>query len=34
MYCMNNIMVADHHGLFIDLDLGYPGSFHDVSILW
>jgi hypothetical protein len=27
-------MVVDHHGLFIYLDLGYPGLFHDVDILW
>ncbi len=33
MYCMNNTMVVDHHGLFIYLDLGYVGSCHDVSIL-
>jgi hypothetical protein len=23
-YSMNNIVVLDHHGLFIYLDLGYP----------
>jgi hypothetical protein len=34
MYCMNNIMVVDHHGLFIYLDLGHPELFHDVNILW
>jgi hypothetical protein len=31
---MNNIVVVDHNGLFIYLDLRYLGSFHDVSILW
>ncbi len=33
MYCMNNTMVIDHHGLFIYLDLKYPCSFHNVSIM-
>jgi hypothetical protein len=33
MYCMNNTMVVDHHGLFIYLDLEYPRLFHEVSIL-
>ncbi len=31
---MNNKVVVEHCGLFIYLDLGYLGSFHDVSILW
>jgi hypothetical protein len=30
MYYMNNIVVVDHHGLFIYLDLK---SFHDINIL-
>ena len=33
MYCMNNVVIVDHHGLFIYVDPGYPGSFHDVSCL-
>jgi len=33
MYCVNNTVVVDHDGLFIYVDCGYPGSFHDVSIL-
>ncbi len=33
MHCMNNIVVVDHHGLFIYLDFWYLRSFHDVSIL-
>lgn len=33
MYCMNNIVLIDHHGLFIFVDVGYSGSFHDVTIL-
>jgi hypothetical protein len=30
---MNNTMVVDHWGLFIYLDFGYLGSYHDVTIL-
>jgi hypothetical protein len=33
MYCFNNTVVVDHNGLLILADPGYPGSFHDVSIL-
>jgi hypothetical protein len=33
MYYMNNMLVLDHHGLFIYLNNGYHGSFHDVNIL-
>ncbi len=33
MYAMNNTMILDHHGLFIYIDLGYLGSYHDVSIV-
>ena len=33
MYYINNIVVVDHHGLFIYVDLAYPDSFHDVSCL-
>jgi hypothetical protein len=28
-----NIVVMDHIGLFVYLDLGYQRSFHDISIL-
>jgi len=31
MHFMNNIVVMDHHGLFIYLDVGYQDSFHDVT---
>lgn len=27
MYCMNNTVVVSHEGLFIHLELGFPGSF-------
>jgi hypothetical protein len=30
MYAMNNIVILDHHGLFIYIDIGYLGSYHDV----
>jgi hypothetical protein len=33
MYSMNNTVIIDHDGLFIHVDPGYPGSFHDVTIL-
>lgn len=29
----NNIVIVDHCGLFIHLDLGYSCNFHDVNIL-
>jgi hypothetical protein len=33
MHSMNSTEVVDHDGLFIYVDPGYPGSFHDVTIL-
>jgi len=33
MYAFNNTVIIDHDGLFIYIDPGYPGSFHDVNIL-
>lgn len=33
IYSLNNIIVVDHNGLFIHMDLGFPGSYHDVNIL-
>ena len=30
---MNNTVVVNHNDLFIYIDAGYPGSFHDVSYL-
>jgi hypothetical protein len=33
IYAFNNTIVVDHDGLIIYLDPGYPGSFHDVTIL-
>ena len=33
IYCLNNIVVVDHQGLFIYIDPGYPGTFHDVNCL-
>ncbi len=34
MYCMNNTMVLDHHGLSIYLNSGYSNFFHDVIIFF
>ena len=33
IYATNNIVVVDHHGLFIYIDMGYLGSFNDVNCL-
>lgn len=33
MYNINNIVIVDKNGLFICIDPGYPGSFHDVTCL-
>lgn len=33
MYCVNNTVIVDHDGLFIYVDSGFPGSYHDVTIL-
>lgn len=33
IYCLNSTVVVDHDGLFIFVDPGYPGSYHDVNIL-
>ena len=33
MYCTNNMVVVDHHGLFIFVEPYYPGSFHDINVL-
>jgi hypothetical protein len=34
IYCLNNLMVLDHQGLFIYLNLGFPRSYYDVIVLW
>ncbi len=34
IYAMNNMIIVDHHGLFIYVDPSYLGSYHDVNILW
>jgi DDE superfamily endonuclease len=33
IYCFNNTVVFDHDGLFIFVNSGYAGSFHDVNCL-
>jgi hypothetical protein len=30
---MNNMIILDYHGLFIYVDIGYLGFYHDVNIL-
>jgi hypothetical protein len=31
---MHNMVILDHHELFIYIDTSYPCSYHDVGILW
>lgn len=31
MYSLNNTVIVDHNGLFIHMDLGYIGSYHEPS---
>ena len=33
IYAFNNTIVVDHDGLIIYLDPGYPGCYHDITIL-
>jgi DDE superfamily endonuclease len=33
MYPMDSTVIVGHDGLFMYVDPGYPGSFHDVTIL-
>ena len=33
IYAFNNTIVVDHEGFIIYIDEGYPGSYHDVTIL-
>lgn len=33
MCYMNNTVMVSHNGLIKDIDLGHPGSFHDVLLL-
>jgi hypothetical protein len=33
MYCLNSVVVVDHDGLFIYVEAGYAGSYHDVRCL-
>jgi hypothetical protein len=30
---MNNMVVVDRHGLFVDVNFEYLKSYHDVNIL-
>jgi len=31
---MKNTIILGHNGLFIYIDIGYHGFYHDVNILW
>jgi hypothetical protein len=33
IYCINNIVIIVHHGLFILVESGFPASFHDINTL-
>ena len=33
MYCINNLVVVDHFGLFIYVEAGFPGAYHDINVL-
>jgi hypothetical protein len=33
MYCLNSTIIVNHHGLFIYINLCFPGFANDVSIL-
>lgn len=33
MYCMNTVVIVDHHGIIIYVDAGFAGSFHDIRCL-
>lgn len=32
-YCINNTVIVSYDGLFMHIDVGYPGSFHNGIIL-
>lgn len=33
MYCFNNLVIIEHDGMFLYVDAGFAGSFHDVRCL-
>jgi len=33
IYTMNNMIIVDHNGLSLYIDLGYLGSYHGLTIL-
>ncbi len=33
-YAMNNMIILDHHRLFICMDIRYFNTYHNVNILW
>jgi hypothetical protein len=34
IYAMITTIILDHHELFIYIEIGYFGSYHNVNILW
>ena len=34
MYCIKNLVVVDHFGLFIYVEAEFPGAYHDINELW
>ena len=33
MYFLNSLVVVDHPGLFIYIEPGFPGAYHDINVL-
>ena len=33
MYCINNLVVIDHFGLFIYVEARFLGAYHDINVL-
>ena len=33
MYCINNLVVVDHFGLFIYVEAGFSGAYNDINVL-
>ena len=34
LYYINNLDVVDHFGLFIYVEAGFLGAYHDINVLW
>jgi len=33
MYCINNLVVVDHFGLFIYVEASFSSAYHDINVL-